>query len=78
MHSHFKVIEHVRPKLSCGQCASVVQSPAPSRPIERGMAGPGLLAQVLIAKYADHCPLYRQVGIYRRSAIELDRATLAN
>ncbi len=42
VHSHFKVIEHVRPKLACGQCASVVQSPAPSRPIERGMAGPGL------------------------------------
>jgi transposase len=78
VHSHFKVIQHVRPKLACGQCASVVQSPAPSRPIERGMAGPGLLAQVLIAKYADHCPLYRQVGIYRRSGIELDRATLAN
>jgi transposase len=76
--SHFKVIRHVRPKLACGYCAKVVQEPAPSRPITRGMAGPGLLAQVVVAKYADHCPLYRQEGIYRRSGVELDRATLAS
>lgn len=75
--SYFKVIRHVRPKLACGHCARVVQQPAPSRPIARGMAGPGLLAQVVVAKYADHCPLYRQAGIYRRSGVELDRATLA-
>jgi transposase len=75
--SLFKVIRHVRPKLACGHCATVVQQPAPSRPIVRGMAGPGLLAQVVVAKYADHCPLYRQEGIYRRSGVELDRATLA-
>ena len=41
-------------------------------------AGPGLLAQVIVAKYADHCPLYRQQGIYRRAGVELDRATLAD
>lgn len=75
--SFFKVIRHVRPKLACGHCAKVVQQPAPSRPIARGMAGPGLLAQVVVAKYADHCPLYRQEGIYRRAGVELDRATLA-
>lgn len=75
--SYFKVIRHVRPKLSCGHCSRVVQQPAPARPIERGMAAPGLLAQVIVAKYADHCPLYRQQGIYRRSGVELDRATLA-
>ena len=45
--------------------------------IARGMAAPGLLAQIIVAKYADHCPLYRQQGIYRRSGVELDRATLA-
>lgn len=74
---YFKVLRHVRPKLACGHCATVVQEPAPSRPIARGMAAPGLLAQVIVAKYADHCPLYRQAGIYRRSGVELDRATLA-
>jgi len=72
---YFKVIRHVRPKLSCGHCSRVVQQPAPPRPI--GMAAPGLLAQIIVAKYADHCPLYRQQGIYRRSGVELGRATLA-
>jgi transposase len=52
---YFKVIRHVRPKVSCGRCARVVQQPAPSRPIDRGMAAPGLLAQIITAKYADHC-----------------------
>jgi transposase len=75
---YFKVLRHVRPKLSCRQCARVVQLPAPSRPIDRGMPAPGLLAQVIVAKYADHCPLYRQQGIYRRCGVELDRATLAD
>jgi transposase len=74
---YFKVIRHVRPKLSCGHCSRVIQQPAPPRPIVRGMAAPGLLAQIIVAKYADHCPLYRQQGIYRRSGVELDRATLA-
>lgn len=75
---YFKVLRHIRPKLACGRCAKVVQEPAPSRPIARGMAGAGLLAQVVVAKYADHTPLYRQAGIYRRAGIELDRATLAS
>jgi transposase len=74
---YFKVMRHVRPKLSCRQCARVVQAPAPSRPIERGLASAGLLAQVIVAKYADHTPLYRQQGIYRRAGVELERATLA-
>lgn len=74
---YFKVIRHVRPKLSCGHCSRVIQQPAPPRPLARAMAAPGLLAQIIVAKYADHCPLYRQQGIYRRSGVELDRATLA-
>jgi len=73
----FTVIRHVRPKLSCVRCSKVIQLPAPSRPIERGMPAAGLLAQVIVSKYADHCPLYRQQAIYRRSGIDLDRATLA-
>jgi transposase len=74
----FKVIRHVRPKLSCTKCDVIVEAPAPSRPIERGLAGPGLLAHVLVSKYADHLPLYRQSEIYARVGIELDRSTLAD
>lgn len=75
---YFQVIRHIRPKLACGNCARIVQMPAPSRPIERGLPTAGLLAQVVSAKYADHCPLYRQEGIYRRSGVELPRAMLAS
>ena len=73
----FKVIRQVRPKLSCTRCERIVQQPAPSRPIERGLAGPGLLAHVLVSKYGHHLPLYRQEEIYAREGIELDRSTLA-
>ena len=73
----FRVIRHVRPKFSCGQCETVVEAAAPSRPIARGLAGVGLLAHVLVSKYADHCPLYRQAEIYARQGVKLDRSTLA-
>ena len=75
---HFKVIRHVRTKLSCTRCDCIVQAPAPSRPIERGVAGPGLLAHVLTSKYCDHLPLYRQSEIYARHGVELERSTLAD
>jgi transposase len=74
----FKVIRHVRPKLSCRICETIVQAPMPSLPIERGRPGPGLLAHVLVAKYADHLPLYRQSGIYAREGVDLERSTLAD
>ena len=77
MRASFKVIRHVRPKLSCVKCDRIVQAPAPSRPIDRGLAGPGLLAHVLVSKYADHQPLYRQSENYAREGVELDRSTLA-
>src|ERR1700722_15098636 len=73
----FKVIRHVRPKFSCSGCDRVVEAPASSRPIERGLAGPGLLAHVLISKYSDHLPLYRQSEIYARQGVEIERSTLA-
>jgi transposase len=60
----FKVIRHVGPKLDCAKCEVIVEAPAPSRPIERGLAGLGLLAHLLVLKYADHYPLYRQSEIY--------------
>jgi transposase len=74
----FKVIRHVRPKLACARCQRVVQQPAASRPIDRGLPGPGLLAHVAVAKFADSLPLYRQAQIYAREGIELDRSTLAD
>jgi transposase len=74
----FRVIRHVRPKLSCRHCERIVQAAAPSRPIVRGLAGPGLLAHVMISKYADHLPLYRQCEIYERQGVELERSTLAD
>lgn len=76
--ARFKVIRHVRPKLSCTKCDAIVQAEAPSRPLARGLAGPGLLAHVLVSKYADHLPLYRQSEIYAREGVELERSTLAD
>ena len=74
---HFKVIRQIRPKLACAGCDKIVQAEAPSRPIAGGMAGPGLLAHVLVSKYCDHLPLYRQEEIYAREGVELsDFATL--
>src|SRR5580700_9154268 len=75
---HWKVLRHVRPKYSCADCQRIVQAAAPSRPIERGIAGPGLLAHVLVSKYCDHLPLYRQSEIYAREGVELERSTLAD
>jgi transposase len=76
--AHFKVIRHVRPKLSCACCQRIVQVPAPIRPIDRGLPGPGLLAHVAVSKFADALPLYRQAQIYAREGVELERSTLAD
>ena len=73
----FRVIQHVRPKLACPACERIVQVAAPSRPIERGVAGAGLLAHVLVSKYCDHIPLYRQAQIYAREGVEIERSTMA-
>ena len=75
--SSFKVHRLVREKHACSCCDAIVQAPAPVRPLARSPAGPGLLAHVLVAKYADHLPLYRQSGIYAREGVELPRSTLA-
>ncbi|VDG96296.1 IS66 family element, transposase [Shigella dysenteriae] len=77
MRSVFRVIRTVREKHACTQCDAIVQAPAPSRPIERGIAGPGLLARVLISKYAEHTPLYRQSEMYGRQGVELSRSLLS-
>jgi len=76
--SSFKVIQLVRPKLSCRACETIMQAPLPSLPIERGRPGPALLAHVAVSKYADGLPLYRQSAIYARQGVDLDRSTLAD
>jgi transposase len=75
---HWKVQRHVRPKSVCDDCNTLVQAPAVSRPIPKSTAGPGLLAHVLVSKYADHLPLYRQSRIYARDGVELNVSTLAD
>ena len=74
----FRVRRIIRPKCSCRHCEKIFQAPMPSRPIERGRPGPGLLAHVLVSKYADALPLYRQSQIFAREGVDLDRSTLAD
>jgi transposase len=74
----FEVIRHIRPACSCRKCEAMAQMPMPALPIPRAQAGAGLLAHVLIAKFCDHLPLYRQAEIYARDGVDLDRATLAS
>jgi transposase len=76
--SFFKRVVHVRPKMSCRCCETIVQAPMPSLPIERGRPGPALLAHVVISKYCDHAPLHRQSVIYARLGVDLDRSTMAD
>jgi transposase len=74
----WKVIQHVREKFSCRSCEKIAQPPAPSHPIARGRAGPGLLAHVLFGKYGLHLPLSRQSATYAREGVPLDVSTLAD
>ena len=68
-----------RPRYGCRACeGAVVQAPAPERPIDGGLATEALLAHVLVNKYADHLPLYRQSQIFARQGVDLDRSTLCN
>jgi transposase len=76
--ARLRVIRICRPRYGCRACGTIHQAPAPERPIAKGMATPGLLAHVLVSKYCDHLPLYRQSQIFARHGVELDRSTLAN
>jgi transposase len=73
--ARFKVIRHVRPKLACVACQSIFQAAAPSRPIARGIAGPALLANVLVSKFCDHIPLHRLARIHARDGVCFDPST---
>ena len=74
----FSVERHIRSKWACKQCETVVQAPVAPHIIDKGIPTTNLLAQVLISKYADHLPLYRQEQIYARAGVELPRSTLAD
>jgi len=78
MPEHFKVIRHVRAKLSCRACDTVVATPAPDHAIARGRAGASLLAHIVVSKYDDHLPLYRQAEIFARDGVSLETSTLSN
>ena len=72
-----KVLEHVRWKYACRTCQEhVVVAPAPDKPIEKGLPGPGLLSAIVVGKYADHLPLYRLEDVFVRHGVELPRSTL--
>ena len=73
----FTVERHVRGKWACRACERLVQAPVPAQVIDKGMPTAGLLAQVRVAKYADHLPLYRQEGIFARAGVALSRSTPA-
>lgn len=76
--SSLKVIRTIRVKKASVKCDCIVEAPAPSRPIDRGIAGPGLLARMLTSRYGEHTPLYRQSEIFARQGVELSRALLSN
>jgi transposase len=77
--SKLEVHEHVRPKYACRSCKDGVSSPPPpERPIARGIAGPGLIAQIVVSKFGDHLPLYRQEDIFVRHGLHLSRSTLCD
>ncbi len=76
--AQIKVIEIARVKKSCRQCETMVQEPAPSRPIPRSMAGPGLLAFILVSKFDDHIPLYRLNEIFARMGADIPDTTMVD
>jgi len=79
MPAQFRVLVVRRPKYACRACREmVVQAPAPARLIEGGLPTEATVAQVLVSKFADHLPLYRQAQIYARQGVALDRSTLAD
>ena len=76
--AQLKVVRHIRPRLSCRTCETIIQAPAPDLPIEKGRPGPALIANVVVGKYIDGLPLYRQAGIIARGGVDIDRATLCD
>ena len=76
--AQWKVVVHVREKMACRTCDTIVQAPAPSHPIARGRAGPHLLTEVVFSKFRAHQPLNRQSDIFAKEGVDLDVSTLAD
>jgi transposase len=76
--SSFKVLRNVRPRCVCIKCDKIVQAYAPSNPISKGKAGSGLLSHVLIQKYCNHLPFYRQSEMFDREGIDISRSTMSS
>ena len=74
----FKVIRYIRPRCACTTCDNIVQAYAPSKVIDKGIPGPGLLAYIFVQKFCNHLPAYRQSQIYSREGIELSRSTISS
>ncbi len=75
--AQIRVVRITRPKRACRCCGTLHQAPAPERVLAGGLATPGLLAHVLVSRYCDHLPLYRQSGIFARHGLEISRSTLS-
>jgi transposase len=76
--AQLRVVRIRRPKYGCRACGTIHQAPAPERPIAKGLATPGLIVHVLVSKYCDHTPLYRQAQIFARHGARIERSTLAS
>jgi transposase len=76
--SSFKVNRYIRPRCACVKCETIVQAYPASKPIAKGKAGPGLLAHIMVQKYCNHLPLYRQSQMYAREGVEIPRSTMAS
>jgi transposase len=76
VRAHFRVIRHRRPKLACSCCDCIVQAAAPTRPVDRGIPGPALLAHIAVSKFGFHIPLHRQAVMYARDGVEIDPGTM--
>ena len=74
----FKVIRYIRPRCACTNCDNIVQAYAPSKVIDKGKPGPGLLAHIFVQKFCNHLPAYRQSQIYLREGVELSRSSISS
>lgn len=74
----FKVIRYIRPRCACTSCDNIVQAYAPSKVIDKGIVGPGLLAEIFVDKFCNHLPAYRQSQIYAREGVEISRSTISS
>lgn len=74
----YKVIKYIRPRCACTNCDNIVQAYTPSKVIDKGIAGPGLLADIFVNKFSNHLPAYRQSQMFEREGIDISRSTISS